>query len=196
MEHCKGCVTGIFGVHSLIPFYQKKGFTISEYARMYTGKSAKVDIKLPILPYNEEEHYNDIAEYDKNCFPGDRKEFLKRWLKKSNALTFVYYDSNKKLKGYASIFKSNVEWDISPCYCDSKEIAKALIGSLLNKIPEQSDLEFYVTTKNPAAIDLFNEISPVYKMEYHKEEFAIMYNGTPKDIDTQKCFCLVSPAVG
>lgn len=24
LEHCKGCVTGIFGVHSLIPFYQKK----------------------------------------------------------------------------------------------------------------------------------------------------------------------------
>lgn len=196
MEHCKECAIGLFSVPEMIPFYQKKGFTISENIRFYSGKATKLNISLHILPYNEEKHYNDVVSYDKDCFPGDRKEFLKNWLARPNIYSFVYYDSNNELKGYASIYKSNEEWEISPCCSDSKEIAKALIGSLLNEIDEQSDFAFSTTTANQSAIDLFEEISSVYKMEKYEHEFAKMYCGTPKAVDSQKCFCFVSTAIG
>lgn len=196
LEHCKGCVVGLFSVPNLIPFYQKKGFTISENIRFYSGKATKMDINLPILPYDEEKHYNDVVSYDKNCFPGDRKEFLKSWLTRPNIHSFVYYDKNNELKGYASIYKSNEEWDISPCCCDSKEIAKALIGSLVNHIDMQSEFGFSTTTANQAAIQLYDELSPIYNLEKYEHEFAKMYNGTPKAVDSQKCFCFISTAIG
>ena len=195
LEHCNGCTIGLAAVSEQVENYKKIGFSISENVKFYMGKATHCNVDLNIIPYNEEKHFQDVASYDKNCFPGDRKDFLKSWLVKPNTYSFVYYENNI-LKGYASIYKSNDVWDISPCCCDSYEIAKALIGALVNQIDEQSDFEFSVTESNKFVANLINEISDVYNLN-NSPNFSKMYkNGTPNNFDVNKCFCYVSIAIG
>ena len=197
LEHLEGCTIGLVSVPEQVKNYQKMGFSISENVNFFSGKPSHCEVDFNVIPYDEKKHFDDIASYDKNCFPGDRSDFLKRWLKKPKTFSFVYYDkSDNKLKGYASIYQDLTEWSISPCCCDSKEIAKSLIAALVNQIGENDKFQFSTTVANQAAVDLFNEIADTYKLDLEATYPKMYKNGPPKNLDTQKCFCYVSIAIG
>lgn len=176
--------------------YKKRGFTTSGYIIYHIGNSSHTDVKLNVLKYDEENHLDDIAKYDQECFPANRKEFLKAWLKKRTTQTFVYYDDDNKFKGYGSIYYNGSEYDISPCYCDTKEIATAIIGALANSIEEGSIFTIFAPKLNQSSADFFTETNDIYQWE-EDDELPIMYkNGFPKNINLQKCYAIVSDGIG
>lgn len=196
LEHCDDCTIGLVSSDEQVKNYEKIGFTISDNIRFYVGKFSRCDDNANVLQYDEKNHFDFVSSYDQDCFPGDRTTFLRSWLKKPNTHTFVYFDQNdKKFKGYASIYQNNQGWSISPCYCDNKDIAKSLIGALVNLIGENDLFSIIVTEINQSSIDLVNETIDIYNWEHCGTHPRMYKNGRP-NINLQKCFSFVSSAIG
>lgn len=195
LKHCGERTIELISVIEQQKNYEKSGFKTSGFMVDYTGISAHSEAKLNAIKYDEHLHLDDIATYDQDCFPADRKGFLKNWFNKKDTSTFVYYDSNNKLRGYGSIYKNDTQYVISPCYCDNKEIAKAIIALLVNSIPKNEQLIIFGPKSHQASVDFISETNDIYHWE-KGHECPIMYkNGHPNQ-DWQKCFSIISEGIG
>lgn len=196
LEHCDGCMIGLDAVQERVESYEKSGFTISTGSIRYIGEAINVNSDLNILNYDENEHFNDIALYDKDCFPSTRSDFLRNWLKIPNAKSIVYYNDKKELSGYASMHETNKGWEISPCYADSNDIAKALIATLINKLKEGDPFIVNVPANNKLATNLIEELKNTYHIKFVIEDQRMYKNGHPDNLNIPKFYSLLSLAVG
>lgn len=115
--------------------------------------------------------------------------------------SFVYYDENHVLQGYESIYLNKIEWVIGPCYCNSKEIGKAIIESLINKIHDvtvkeldgkKPKLVIFVPDSSQNSLDFINETNDICHLK-KGDTCPVRYkNGYPKNQNWQNCFAIVS----
>lgn len=196
LEYCEDRTIELISVENQIERYKKIGFSAYGVISTFQGKVSHSKVDFNIQKYDENAHLDDIVSYDQDCFPANRKEFLKSWLKKDDTKTFVFYDKNNKLSGYGSIYKNVTEYVISPCYCDSKEIAKAVIGSLINSVDENAKLVIFIHKEVKCPVDFINQTRELYNWK-KSEDGTIMYkNGNPPKINLNKCFSIVCEGIG
>lgn len=196
LEHCEGCIIGLDAVQERVESYKKSGFVPTSNSIRYNGTSAKTNVDMNILQYDESKHFEDIALYDKDCFPGCRKEFLRSWLKIKDSKSCVFYNDKNELNGYASIHKTNKGWEIAPCFADSSKIAKALIAFLVNNLDEGVSFGVNIPDNNKEAVDLTIELNDIYHFEKIFSDPRMFKNGFPTNLNPHKFYSLLSLAVG
>ncbi len=187
LHYLKDINIGIDGVIPKVKQYENLGFKYAykNYRFEGIGGSYKVHnciFRASVIDFNE------ICEYDRNCFPADRKTFLEGWLNMVNSHSLVYYDN--KVCGYGVIRPCRKGFKIGPVFADNQFIAEELFKALSSKAVDDI-IYFDIPEVNPFAMELANK----YDM---KNVFATarMYSEYEPMIDYYKIFGITTFELG
>lgn len=128
-----GASIGLDGVFNMQDYYAKGGFVFSHRNMRFRAEISKAAsnqkasdehiASLSDVPFQE------LADYDRTCFPAPRDSFLKGWISLPDSLAMGYLDEGK-LKGYGVIRRCGDGCKIGPLFADDAQIAEALYGAL------------------------------------------------------------------
>ncbi|MDG1875696.1 MAG: GNAT family N-acetyltransferase [Mariniblastus sp.] len=181
---------GLDGVDQMVPFYEKGGFTPFTRHRRF-------QLKQPALELIQSEQVVEIgsvsksalADYDRQCFPVRREQFLQDWTTQANVESFGFV-SDGRLLGFGVMRPCLIGWKIGPLFADSIEIADALFQSF-QLASKGMPIFLDVPDNNSAATDLCMK----YKM---LEVFGCvrMYYGPAPVLDHQRIFGITTLEIG
>jgi ribosomal protein S18 acetylase RimI-like enzyme len=138
MEYLGNRLIGIDGVENKVKNYETHGFKLACNNARYEGRAKGSDaynISPSIRPLSEIP-FEDIAAYDRRCFPAPRKEFLKRWIVQPESYAFASVNKDAQLSGYGLIRKCGKGYKIGPLFAEDYSSAEEMFNALLAKIPE------------------------------------------------------------
>jgi hypothetical protein len=130
-----GAAIGMDGVFEMQDWYAKGGFAFSHRNIRYEGVAAAADLAAGVLAAGEVP-FEQVAAYDRRCFPAPREEFLRAWLGQPDSRALVVRGSDG-LRGLGVIRRCGVGAKIGPLYADDAETAEALYTSLAAFVPNE-----------------------------------------------------------
>jgi GNAT superfamily N-acetyltransferase len=179
---------GMDGVVDMQPFYKAGGFEIAFRDLRYEaiGSEFLTDKNIsPITKYD----YDEILNYDKECFGFNRMQFMLNWLEMPEVKAFKYYDENN-IKGFVIVRKANKGFKICPLFADDFNIANELYKAASNSV--KGNL-LYLDI--PIINDDAKKLVEKYNMKY-VFECARMYYGTPPEVPLNKIFGITTFELG
>lgn len=193
MDSLAGRNIGLDGVLAQQENYKKSGFKLAHRNIRFTGKSFQSASASPsksrAIPC-QQIAFEEIAAYDSQFFPDERKGFLKQWIAPENAVSLAIVEDSKIL-GYGAIRACDRGFKIGPLNAENSDIAAELYLALTASVPQQSEIFLDIPEPNSAALKLAQQfnMSPVF-------ETARMYTkGFPK-LPLYKIFGITSFELG
>lgn len=152
-----GAGIGMDGVFDMQDYYAKGGFVFSHRNLRFRAEAGKASLPgdaedvfaLSALPFEE------VAAYDRLCFPAPRPTFLKGWIAQADALALGLRRGGK-LSGYGVIRRCREGCKIGPLFADDAAAANALYARLA-RFAAGGPLFLDVPENNPAAMALVRE---------------------------------------
>lgn len=139
---------GLDGVLEQEPNYQKSGFKTAYHNIRYEGIGGGIPsdkaVPLNTIPFEQ------VAEFDQQFFPVNRKAFVKSWINMPNAVGRGIIKEGR-LAGYGVIRSCRSGFKIGPLFADSGETAQDLFSALSACVPN-APLFFDVPDINPKAV--------------------------------------------
>ncbi len=189
-ETLAGRISGMDGVVEQQKNYAKSGYVYAHRNVRYEGVGGGeivVDVNivdLKNLPFEL------IENYDRECFPEKRTEFLSRWINLPQSFSFGYFE-NGIIKGYGTIRKCRKGYKIGPLFSDNFEIAEKLFVCLKSKVADGENVYLDIPEPNENAVKLVKK----YKMTYVFETARMYLGGTP-DVNLNKIFGITTFELG
>ncbi|MFM0368584.1 GNAT family N-acetyltransferase [Paraburkholderia aspalathi] len=149
---------GLDGVVAQQANYRKSGFrlayrnirfqgVVQASAQNVTGSNIRSNIlNASALPFEQ------LLDYDRQCFPAARERFLATWLGQRDA-TALAVVRDGQVAGYGVVRRCRTGCKIGPLFADSDEIASDLFDALVARMPDEV-IVLDVPETNPAAVAL------------------------------------------
>jgi GNAT superfamily N-acetyltransferase len=191
IKRLAGQNTGLDGVIAQESNYIKSGFQRAyrniRFESHFPGLPEPLRpeiVKLQRIPFNA------IAQYDRQCFPVERPQFLHCWFSSPSSVRLGYLVHNQ-LKGYGVIRKCYSGYKIGPLFADNPEIADQLYSQLALEAKEGAPFFLDVPEANPEALSMVKK----YNM---KEVFATtrMYSQGKPDMALEKIYGVTTFELG
>lgn len=181
--------TGLDGVLAQTGNYARSGFMDAYHNQRYQGVAAAAAPNPNIATFDAA-GFEALEEYDRGCFPGPRRAFLKGWLGLPGARALVYRDEGG-LGGYGVIRPARDGYRVGPLFADDPQLADVLFDALVGSVPESSLVFIDVPQVNPAALSLVTKrsMTPVF-------ETARMYRGPAPSLPVDKVFGVTTLELG
>ncbi len=179
---------GMDGVVDMQPFYQKGGFEIAFIDRRFEKTGFELDVSKNISTITVVD-FNEIYDYDKQCFGFSRPQFLKPWLNIPGNKTFKFVEHGT-LKGFAILRKASTGYKIGPLFADNETIAEELYRACLNAAPNEP-VYFDIPIINKGAVRIVEKYNATYVFEC-----ARMYYGEPPQTDIGKVYGITTFELG
>lgn len=176
------------GVLAQVENYRKFGFQPAYRHLRYSGLGMTTDTNKSISPLSDVPAER-LLNYDRQCFPTPRPEFLKKWINQpENAAYGFLKDGN--LCGYGVLRKCRNGFKIGPLFAEDLEIAEALFLALINNGQNQP-IFLDTPDANPLAISLAQKygMQPVF-------ECVRMYTRGIPDFDITRVFGVTTLELG
>ncbi|MGI9521169.1 MAG: GNAT family N-acetyltransferase [Hyphomicrobiaceae bacterium] len=178
-----GASIGLDGVFEMQSYYAKGGFAFSHRDIRYRAEI----MERPTIPEQRssrvvpahEVPFNQLAEYDRLCFPAPRATFLRQWLSQPNGRALAYLRDGK-LSGYGVVRRCQNGCKIGPLFSDDFGVAKTLYAHL-SEYAVGGPLFLDVPENNPAAAQLVQNyrmvevfgcarmyLGPIPALEHHR----------------------------
>ncbi len=189
LAHLGGRNVGLDGVLGQQANYERSGFRYAHQHVRYVGNGGGIapggTVPLASVPFDQ------IAAYDRGCFPAPRPEVLRRWIALPECVALgVVRDG--VLKGYGVIRRSEQGFKVAPLFADDGFIAERLLRRLWAEAPGSSVcIDIPDTLTNPAAgllVRLF-DTREVFRT-------ARMYTQGPPRMDMSRVFGITSMELG
>ena len=188
-----GATIGLDGVFTMQDYYAKGGFVFSHRNMRFRAEISAA----PAGPHNTNSHiiplntvpFEQLAAYDRTCFPAERPAFLRGWIAQPEALA-LGYRADGHLRGYGVIRRCGEGCKIGPLFADDAEVAAALYAGLA-PFAQGGPLFLDAPENNPAAMQFVLERQMV-------EVFgcARMYIGPLPDIAHERIFGVTTFELG
>lgn len=188
LKYLNGCNIGIDGVPARLNNYEKLGFSVHHNNARYEtiGADYKYGKNVTFL---KSVSRNFIYDYDRKCFPADRRSFLDAWLELPNSYSYIYWDENK-VKGYGVIRKCRKGYKIGPLFADNSQVADSLYRALVsNAIDELVYLDIPMINTEALNLVEFYDMKNVF-------ETSRMYSVNTPNIELDKIFGITSFELG
>ena len=190
LQRLDGRVVGLDGVVAQQENYRKSGFTLAYRNIRYMGVSSGSRdsfadaVPLSTIPFDE------LAAYDQEFFPDDRRAFLQCWTSREESRAFGIRQ-NGVLAGYGLIRPCRTGYKIGPLFADNPDLAETLFRALECSVPEGSPIFLDIPEVNPAALELVQRhgMSVVF-------ETARMYKGTAPQLPVTRIFGVTTFELG
>jgi hypothetical protein len=189
MARLAGLNIGLDGVVAQQENYKKSGFHLAHKNFRFGGFiSSGKPKETNIVPYGEISFVN-LADYDAQYFPVNRKLFLSSWISMPSAYTLVYR-KNDIIYGYGTIRRCQTGYKIGPLFAESRETAETLFLSLTEKAAN-AYVYIDVSETSSGAIELCNKYG--MKKEF---ETARMYTGETPGLNWDNIYGITSFELG
>lgn len=181
---------GMDGVFTMQSYYAKGGFVFSHrnlrFRTEIMSHPQMTDeniVPLATVPFEQ------IAAYDRLCFPAPRQTFLTGWIAQLDALA-VGYVQDGQLKGYGVVRRCGEGCKVGPLFADDSTIAEALYARLAG-FAVGGPLFLDAPENNPSAMAFVENYQMV-------EVFgcARMYLGDPPTVDHKRIFGVTTFELG
>jgi len=149
----EGRNVGLDGVLAQQQNYQKCGFQLAYRNIRYEGVGGGQSmhhseiVKLSTVPFEI------IAAYDQLFFPGDRVEFLQRWINQPDSIALGIVQ-NDQLAGYGVLRACHSGYKIGPLFADQPQWAELLFIAFKATATAGAPLYLDVPEINAAAVNL------------------------------------------
>jgi hypothetical protein len=187
--HLAGRCIGLDGVLNRVGSYERFGFRIAHHHIRYmgTGGGNRPNglVNLAELPFAQ------LVEYDSQCFPAPRDEFLREWLRLPG-VTALGLPAGDRLAGFGVIRPSTLGFKIGPLFADDVETATRILAGLIASVPKQSFcIDAPETQAQPGTDELVRAfgLTEVFRT-------ARMYTADPPPHDKTKVFGVTSLELG
>lgn len=190
LQRLDGRVVGLDGVVAQQQNYRKSGFSLAYRNIRYMGVSRSDCENLrDVMPLSSIP-FEELANYDREFFPDDRKSFLQCWTSREKSRAFGIRQ-NGKLAGYGLIRPCRNGFKIGPLFADNPELAETLFSALESSVPEGSAIFLDIPEVNQAALELVqrHEMSIVF-------ETARMYKGPAPHLPVERIFGVTTFELG
>jgi predicted N-acetyltransferase YhbS len=156
---------GLYAYPNLIRFYNNLGFRYDEdFSVLHTPALSSMFAEA--LPRVGTKHFQQIAEFDRRCFGGDRQKLLESIILEEGNLSYYTYDGNDVVGYVAATVYETMAW-VGPLTCQEGNIATAdsLLKAVLAKL---AGLSVYVALpkKETALADMLSNVG-------FKENFSV-----------------------
>lgn len=190
LQRLEGRIVGLDGVVAQQENYRKSGFSLAYRNIRYMGVSVQSRenlrdaVPLASIPFDE------LAAYDREFFPDDRKSFLQCWTSRETSRAFGIRQ-NVKLAGYGLIRPCRSGFKIGPLFADTPELAETLFSAFESSVPEGSLIFLDIPEVNPAALELVqrHRMNVVF-------ETARMYKGPAPRLPVERIFGVTTFELG
>ncbi len=127
LDHLDSQNIGLDGVLAQQNNYEKSGFKLAYHNIRFEGKGEgqKYEDIVPLA----EVPFEQVLEYDHQCFPIPRASFLRCWINMKNAIS-VAKKKNGMLQGFGTIRACRNGYKIGPLFADNEQIAEEIYLSL------------------------------------------------------------------
>lgn len=154
-----GASIGMDGVFEMQPYYSMGGFVFSHRDIRYRADI----VEAPCLPDPVGEQFVSISEvpfdqvaaYDRTCFPAARPTFLSQWINQPDALACASLRQGT-LSGYGVIRRCREGCKIGPLFADDLQAAAGLYARLA-QFAVGGPLFLDVPENNPSALQLVEQ---------------------------------------
>jgi ribosomal protein S18 acetylase RimI-like enzyme len=167
---------GLDGVIAQQENYRKSGFRIAFRHIRQRGVGGGAEprglVELSSAPFE------DLVRYDATVFPGQRREFLRRWIAQPGGAA-LGVGRGDRLAGYGVLRPCREGFKIGPLFADDADIADALFQGLASRAP---GAPIFLDTPecNPAAIALAQrrgmvavfETARMYTREIYRDQIV------------------------
>ena len=190
VKRLQGHNIGLDGVVERQPQYRQSGFKLAYRNIRYQGQAAPDNNHLPELTDLKALSFDQLAGYDNQFFPADRKQFLQAWLTMPNGSGLAYIEGNT-IKGYSLIRECGIGYKIGPLFADTPDIAESLFSALSAKASAGAPVFLDIPEPNAEAIALVNRhnMQKVF-------ETARMYTGTEPAISLDRTYGITTFELG
>ena len=188
-----GASIGMDGVFEMQSYYAKGGFVFSHrnirYRAEVPGNSSPAEGgDDQIVPINSVP-FDQLAEYDRTCFPAPRPTFLRAWTTQADGLALGCLRQGK-LSGYGVVRRCPEGFKMGPLFADDFQAASDLYEHLAN-FAAGGPVFLDVPENNASALELVqrNQMVEVFGC-------ARMYIGGVPDISHQRVFGVTTFELG
>lgn len=128
-----GASIGMDGVFDMQSYYAKGGFVFSHRNMRFRAEitehpaTSSDDDKYVVPLVNVP--FDHLLDYDRNCFPAPRPNFLKGWITQPDALALGYLRDGQ-LNGYGVVRRCGEGCKIGPLFANDTAVADALYARL------------------------------------------------------------------
>jgi len=154
-----GATIGMDGVFDMQDYYAKGGFVFSHrnlrfsldipQGGLHTPASEAGITALSGAPFDQ------LAAYDRSCFPASRTAFLKSWISQPDSLALAHV-SDGRLNGYGVIRRCGEGCKVGPLFADDFAAASALYRHLA-EFGAGGPVFLDAPENNPAAMQLVQD---------------------------------------
>ncbi|SDW63680.1 hypothetical protein SAMN05444358_1011373 [Ruegeria halocynthiae] len=197
LAHCKGRNMGLDGVIEQQDNYRKSGFHFAYNNYRFTGTKTAILAALGAQHEFSIEPLTNTSEnlltYDRALFPAPRGVFLRDWLRAPSHTSRAFIE-NGDIKGYVTLRPCQTGYKIGPLFADSSDIARALMASVLDTIPEDHathEVFIDIPQPNTAAFALVDALGLEKVFET-----ARMYSDHEPEIDLNRIFGVTTFELG
>jgi GNAT superfamily N-acetyltransferase len=165
LNYLKNRNVGLDGVLDKVSVYQRIGYEPHhKNIRFHGKKMPKPSKNEQIIPLRQLD-IETICQYDRQCFPAQRKDLLQCWISKPERCALGFYEDDS-IKGFGVIRPATQGHRIGPLFADSLDIAQSLLLHLVDSI---SGGDFYIDMPEN------NQQTMALAKKYHWQEcFATM----------------------
>ncbi|MFH8344498.1 GNAT family N-acetyltransferase [Streptomyces sp. NPDC018045] len=176
MPHAGGRTVGLDAVPAQEATYRRSGFRTAYRTTRYRGRPVRSGTaSVPVVPMGAG-HLDEVAAFDRQCFPADRRGFLSRWLTAAGHHAYVQVRDGR-VAGYGVIRPGREGWRVGPLFADTSRGAAALFDALVAH-PGPDDV-VYVDVPDP----------------HHSARSMVLGRGMVADSHTMRMYTGVVPSV-
>lgn len=135
-------------------------------------------------------HLDALADYDRRCFPADRRAFVTRWLTAPGHTALAFLREGA-VTGYGVLRPARTGHRIGPLFADTTEAAEALFDALTASVDPDGEVFLDIPGPRQAAHALAaaRGLTP-------RSHTVRMYTGPVPPTDQERTFAVTSLELG
>ncbi|MFH8407391.1 GNAT family N-acetyltransferase [Streptomyces sp. NPDC018019] len=153
VPHAGDRTIGLDAVPAQEDTYRRSGFSTAYRTTRYRGRPVRPGTPAaPVVPVTAD-RLDEIAAYDRQCFPADRRPFLARWLTAAGHHAYAQVRDGR-VAGYGVIRPARDGYRVGPLFADTSRGAEAVFDALTSHLGPQDEVHLDIPDPHHSARSL------------------------------------------